>query len=222
MAVHNVERFAFDRIFTAPREPEPKGAAAPQIGDLMLENSVLKAELAAARAEVASREAKARAEGFEAGIAQARAEREVALLSAFDALQAGVEALDERFRDVEARNSAEATEVALAAADLLAARALQHAPGSAVDEAIGRVLSQVARGTELVVRVHPDLVEDIEARVAQRQSQDRRRLNLSVYPDAALAIGDAQIAWDEGGLTLNAEARRAQILSELETLLPNA
>ena len=33
--------------------------------------------------------------------------------------------------------------------------------------------------------------------------------------DDALAIGDALIAWEQGGLTLDAAARRSAILAEL-------
>ena len=79
----------------------------------------------------------------------------------------------------------------------------------------GRVLTQVARGQELRVRVHPDLAERMEAVIAERQSRDRRRLSLTVIADDALAVGDALIAWEQGGLTLDAAARRAAILTEL-------
>ena len=60
----------------------------------------------------------------------------------------------------------------------------------------------------------------MERLVVVRQSQDRRRLNLSVCGDDGLAIGDALIVWDEGGLTLDAAARRAALLEELAGLLP--
>lgn len=214
MSVH-VERYAFDRIFTAPVEKRLVDE------DALLELAALRAEVAALKADQEAAIARARAEGYDAGLAQARAEREVALLSAVDALQAGIEVIDAHFTEVTDRVAGEATEVALAAADLIAARTIAHAPGDAIDAAIGRVLGQVARGTELQVRVHPDLVADIEARIADRQSKDRRRLNLSVAGDTTVALGDALINWDEGGLALNAEARREAVIAELEPLLPH-
>jgi flagellar assembly protein FliH len=163
----------------------------------------------------------ARAEGFEAGLAQARAERDVALLSAVDALHAGIESLDERFEDVSRRVTGEAAEIALAAADMIAGRAIDAAPVETIDAAIGRALSQVARGTELEIRVHPDLIEAIEARIADRQSRDRRKLNLNVVGDVTITVGDAMIGWEQGGLALDATARRQAVLDELETLLPS-
>jgi len=218
MGFHNVERFAFDRIFATPGS---EGAPVAS-GDTLLEITALRAELALLKSDVDAQIAIARAEGFEAGIAQARAERDVALLSAVDALHAGIEALDERFEEVSTRVTGEAAEIALAAADMIAGRAIDIAPAEAIDAAIGRALSQVARGTELEIRVNPDLIETIEARVADRQSKDRRKLNLTVVGDVTVAVGDARIGWEKGGLSLDAGARRQAVIEELETLLPPA
>lgn len=218
MSLHahpSVQRFAFDRIFTL-NAADPKINAA----DLELEIIALRAEIALLKSDQGGAIAMARAQGFDAGLAQARAEREVALLSAVDALHAGIEVIDAHFTEVSDRVAGEAAEIALAAADMLAGRALETAPAAAIDAAIGRVLGQVARGTELQVRVHPDLVADIEEKIVQRQSQDRRKLSLSVSADDTLALGDAVIGWEEGGLTLSAAARREAITAELESLLP--
>lgn len=217
MGFQNVERFAFDRIFSTPAS---ESATIPS-GDMLLEISALRAELALLRSDVNAQIALARAEGFEAGLAQARAERDVALLSAVDALHAGIESLDERFEDVSRRVTGEAAEIALAAADMIAGRAIGAAPVETIDAAIGRALSQVARGTELEIRVHPDLIEAIEARIADRQSRDRRKLNLNVVGDVTITVGDAMIGWEQGGLALDATARRQAVLDELETLLPS-
>ena len=218
MGFQNVERIAFDRIFSTPAS---ESATVPS-GDMLLEISALRAELALLRSDVNAQIALARAEGFEAGLAQARAERDVALLSAVDALHAGIESLDERFEDVSRRVTGEAAEIALAAADMIAGRAIDAAPVETIDAAIGRALSQVARGTELEIRVHPDLIEAIEARIADRQSRDRRKLNLNVVGDVTITVGDAMIGWEQGGLALDATARRQAVLDELETLLPSS
>ncbi|MDV3457400.1 FliH/SctL family protein [Sphingomonas sp. HF-S4] len=212
-----VERFAFDRIFSTPAS---ESATIPS-GDMLLEISALRAEIALLQADIGAQVSLARAEGFEAGLAQARAERDVALLSAVDALHAGIEALDERFEDVSKRVTGEAAEIALAAADMIAGRAIETAPAETIDAAIGRALGQVARGTELEIRVNPDLIEAIEARIAERQASDRRKLNLTVIGDVTIAVGDALIGWEQGGLALDASARRAAVMEELETLLPS-
>jgi flagellar assembly protein FliH len=217
MHFQTVERFAFDRIFSTPAS---ESATIPS-GDMLLEISALRAEIALLQADINTQVNLARAEGFESGLAQARAERDVALLSAVDALHAGIEALDERFEDVSKRVTGEAAEIALAAADMIAGRAIETAPAETIDAAIGRALSQVARGTELEIRVHPDLIEAIETRIAERQANDRRKLNLTVIGDVTIAIGDALIGWEQGGLALDASARRKAVMEELETLLPS-
>jgi flagellar assembly protein FliH len=116
----------------------------------------------------------------------------------------------------------EATEIALAAADMIAGRALEVAPGVAIDEAIGRVLGQVARGTELQVRVHPDLIEDIEGRIADRQSRTAASSTSPSSPTPPSRSAMRVIGWEEGGLALDADARRQAVVDELETLLKAA
>lgn len=207
----HITPFAFDRVFATPKG----AAAAASETDLMETIIVLRAEIDLLKAQLETATAVARADGFEGGLAQARGETAAAMLAATDALHASIEAVEQEFEAIEQRTSRAAADVALAAAEGLAARAVATDPALAIDEAIGRVLTQVARGTELHIRVHPDLVEPTEALIATRQSRDRRRLALTVIADPSLAVGDALIAWEQGGLTLDAAARRAAILAEL-------
>jgi len=205
-AAFHVKPFAFDRIFTT---------AQPVVRDTAGELATLNAELDLLKLRFDSEIAIARADGFEAGLAQAREEIGAALLAATDALHASIETVESAFEGIEERLSGVAAEVAMAAAEGLAGHALALDPTVAIDAAIGRVLTQVARGQELRVRVHPDLAERMEAVIAERQSRDRRRLSLTVLPDPAQAIGDALITWEQGGLALDQAARRAAILAEL-------
>ncbi|MCD2317086.1 flagellar assembly protein FliH [Sphingomonas sp. IC-11] len=212
----HIRPFVFDSIFALP-ETDP---AKVSTDELSLEIAALKADLALMQRDQETLIAAAKAEAFEAGLAQARAERDTALLAAVDALHASIEILDERMDEIASQVARDGAEVSLAAADLLAGRAIAHDPGLAIDEAIGRVLKQVARGQELLVRVSPALKEEVEGLIATRQAQDRRRLNLQVVCDPNLAPGDAYIEWDQGALALDAGARRQAICAELEALLP--
>ncbi len=223
MSLHEniqVRPFAFDRTFALPvREPARHYRRKTDAAELGFEVDSLRSEIA--RIEQAHEEelARTRTEAFEAGRNHVRAEREAAILSALDALQASLDDFSEQYGELRAQAEADAIEVAVAAAEALAGHAVVQQPGGAVDEAIGRALAQVARGQEIEVKVHPDLVEEIEARVAQRQSQDRRRLALIVSPDAALAPGDAVLSWDRGGVVVDADARRQAVLDELAPLM---
>jgi len=215
-ASFHIKPFGFDRVFAMP------AASVTDAGDLHAQLLAREAEIEQMRADHAGELARARADGFDAGLTQARGERGAALLAAVDALGCMLEMADERVAALTISLTQDATQVALAAAELLAARAVDARPAAAIDEAIGRVLKQVARGQELLVRVHPDLVEEVEQLVAVRQAADRRRLHLQVAPDAQLARGDARIDWDQGGLSLDAAARAAAVRAELDALLPDA
>lgn len=211
-----VQPFAFDRVFTVAAPATIDGEA------LRLQVEHLELELLRQKTEMEAQIARARAEGFQAALDQVRGERQAAILSATDAIHAAIEALDARFHEAEQKIARAGGEIALEAADYLAARALAREPGPAIDAAIGRALRQVRRGQPITVRVHPDLVADIEALVADRQSQDRRKLGVTVLGDATLALGDAQLSWDDGGLALDAQARREAVARELDSLYPPA
>ncbi|MFZ4746923.1 MAG: FliH/SctL family protein [Sphingomonas sp.] len=213
----HIKPFAFDRVFSIARGSG--GAPEQHDGERII---ALTAEVDLLRSMLETNVAVARAEGFEAGLAHARGEVNTAILAATDALHSSIEAVENEFEAVEQRTSRAAAEVAMAAAEGLAARALETDPTCAIDEAIGRVLTQVSRGQELQIRVHPDLLEATEGLINGRQSRERRRLSLLAIADPSLAVGDALISWEQGGLALNAEARRTAILSELGLDVPAA
>ncbi|MBW4330469.1 flagellar assembly protein FliH [Stakelama sp. CBK3Z-3] len=207
--------FAFDRVFV-----DMPAAREAGISDSMaIEIETLRTELEQLREDHHAELARARVDGFEAGLTQARNEREAALLSAVDAIQADLESIGGSLDTTCSELTRDAAELALAAAGHIAGRALAEHPANAIDDAIGRALAQVARGTELLIRVHPDLESDITERITKRQAADRRRLNLHVAPDPDLAPGDARIEWDEGGLLVDRAAREAAVREELEGLL---
>ena len=210
--------FGFDRVFTAP-----KTARTVEHDDtisLVIKIEALEDELAHLRKTQNEELARARADAFQAGLDAARSDRDNALLAAMDALHAGVEGMVEERADFRADTAREAAELVLAVAQHLAGHPLLASPAQAIDDAISRALSQVARGTELIVRVHPDMAEQIEERIATRQANDRRRLNLHVTHDPSLTSGDARIEWDEGGLTLDRAMREEAVLRELNNLFP--
>ena len=216
----HVRPFGFDRTFPMPpREPARPYRRKTDAGDLAHETETLRSQIARLEQSHQEELARTRTEAFEAGRNHAHEEREEAILSALDAVQASLDEFSERYGELRAQAEADAVEVALVAAETLAGRAIDEEPGGAVDEAIGRALSQVARGQEIEVRVHPDLVEEIEARIAQRQSEDRRRLALVVSADAGLAPGDAVLKWDRGGVKVDAQSRRQAVLDELAPLM---
>ncbi|RJF85757.1 FliH/SctL family protein [Sphingomonas cavernae] len=213
-AIH-VKPFGFDRVFRfASSEP-----AAANNAELLKQIAALQAEVDRQSVTHQAELTRARADGFEAGLVQARSERETAVLAATDALHASLDEIAARLSETADTMMRDAAEVALTAADALAGFAVDKAPGRAIDEALGRVLEQIGRGTRLAIRVNPALATEVERQVAARAGQERRTLSISVITDEAIAPGDAVIFWDEGGLAVDAAARRAAVATELRALL---
>lgn len=214
-----IKPFGFDRIFrladAAPATVGDGGDVAEHIE--IIQN--LRADIARMRTEHEAELARARADGFSAGQYQARSERETALLAAVDALQGLFDDVETRLVATEQAAARDAAQVALSAAELLAGHAVAVDPTRAIDEALGRVLRQVQRGTQIGVRIHPTLAEEMERRVVERQAGDRRKLSIAILADETVLPGDAHIVWEEGGLTVDAEARQAAVRAELAPLL---
>lgn len=211
-----IEPFGFDRVFRfASADAEEKSGSE----DLGEQFAALEAQVERMREEHAAELTRARADGFEAGLSQARHERDAALLAATDALHAGLDDVVRRFDEVTDQVAREAGSVALLAAEMLAGHAVALEPARAIDEALARALDQVARGTRITVRVHPTLCDLVETMVVARREGERRSLSIQVIGDLAVPPSDARIGWVEGGLGVNAAARRAAVLAELAGLL---
>lgn len=161
----------------------------------------------------------ARQEGHEQGIAQARSERAEALLAATDALHVGLDDLASQVGDVRDQLTRDAAQVALCAAEMLAGHAIAQTPGRAFDEALGRALKQVSVNTDLMVHVHPESRLEVEAIVQARLARNGGTPAITIIEDTAIAPNDAHISWADGGLIIEAEARRAAVLAELGTLM---
>ena len=212
-AIH-VKPFGFDRVF------HMTGGEAPAFdaGTLNDRIDALRARIAAMEETHREELAVAGADAFARGLDQARQERDTALLAATDAIHAAIEQIDARLAETADAMAKDAAEIALAAADMLAGHAIAEAPVRAIAEALDRVLRQVARGTRLSIRVSPALAGAVE-RMAEPKGGERRRVSLTILPDDTLAEGDAVIFWDEGGLAVDASARRQAVMAELQAVL---
>lgn len=205
-----VRPYGFDRIF-ALSATDAEGSSQ----DHALKILALQAELDRCRDDAAAEQARTRADGFAAGLAHARADTAAGLAMAEQALVTGLARLESSFCETEARIAAVAAEVALAAADQLAARAIAADPGLALDAALGRVLSQIGFRETLHIHVHPSLTAPLQAVIENRSTLAQRPLSVILHAEPDLPPGDAHILWDEGGLSLDAAARRKAVCEAL-------
>ena len=202
--------YAFDRVFArtlADIHTHPQ--------DLHLQVAALQAELLQAAEDQVTETGQARVDGFAAGLAQARSECAQALLTTEAAIVKGLGLIAAQFAETEARMAAVASDVALAAGQVLAATCFKADPTGAIDKAIGRVLSQTGYREALHIHVAPAQFASVEALIAVRAASEQRRLDATVQADATVLPGDVRIVWDRGGLSLDAEARLAAVQSAL-------
>lgn len=182
--------------------------------------AILTQELDHLRASRVADLAQARADGFGAGLEQARQEQTAALLSAVDALHAGVEALEDAAAERQAAIVADAAVLALDAADRLAGVALARQPLTAVQTALQSVLDESGWSQALTMTVHPSLTPAL-GRHLDQLAAGTRPLAVQIVPDTTLALGDARIEWPGGGVALDRAQRRNDVLAALATVVPD-
>ncbi|KQN90186.1 hypothetical protein ASE95_15990 [Sphingomonas sp. Leaf231] len=214
----DIKPFQYGRSFPHRRND----AAGALTDDLLAQVTGLRTELDEQRRAAETNTIEAQRHGFEQGLAQGREEAGAALLAAVDALHAGLEDLDGRLSDHVRVIAREAAETALTAADLLAGFAVVAAPARAVEEALRRVIGDLARGTTIVIHVHPSMLDALTSRLAALATSDRRKPTITLASDEGIPRGDGRIDWGGGGVAIDAGMRRAHVLGELEPFLPTA
>ena len=217
----SIKPFAFDRVFRFDAPKSKEEADAVGMADLRLHVEQLEAELERLRQERDEAVAAAHADGLAQGLVQARAERAEAQLAASDALHAALDDLASDLSGLSEQMTRDCADVALKAAEVLAGHAVACEPMRAVEEALERVLEQVAFGTALHMRVHPDSLEHFQQFVASRAENHGAKPSIHVVADPQIAPQDAHISWAQGGLIVDAEERRAAVMQELQPLLPS-
>lgn len=158
----------------------------------------------------------ARQQGFDQGVAEGRIRGRKAAEDAAEDHMASVNAVVEvvlmslrrREQEVEQRMRIEAAEIGLEVAGAI----LDHEVAAATDpgaDAIGRCLALAPERGDLLVRLHPDDVEqlgEIDGLLARE---------LTVVSDPSLERGDAVVAVDEATI----DARRATAIQRVRELL---
>lgn len=216
---HPIKPFAFDRVFrfAAPRSKEETPAEG--LAELHDQLHQLEAALESLRVERDEAVVAAHADGLAQGLQQARTERAEAQLAATDALHAALDDLVSEFTSVTEQMTRDCADVALKSAEFLAGHALEIAPLGAVEAAFERVLDQVAFGTILHIKVHPDSLDHFQQIVAERADRHAAKPQIYVVADDSIGPQDAHISWAQGGLIVDAAERRAAVLQELSPLL---
>lgn len=198
-----IRPFQFDRDFTSTLS-----SASFSTAELQEELEHLKARLATSEAEMDVRLAAAREDGFAAGLAHARADQQMALLAALDALQAAVEAADADLTDMRAQMLDGAADLALAAAEQLAAISLAAEPTAAIQAAVEKAADEAGLDARLRIQLNPADATVVETSASH---WTLRTVAIEIVPDPAIAPGDARISWGTSAMVLDKADRRNRV-----------
>jgi flagellar assembly protein FliH len=170
-------------------------------------------------AEVAAAEARGRAAGYAAG----QKDREVAELgriaAALDRLAGAASDLLGSLAAERRAVEAEAVEVALAVGRTLARGLVAREPEHEIARLVGEALAVVRRAPHLAIRVAPDLVESVRARVERIAFERGFEGRLVVLGDPDAALGDCRIEWADGGVVRDSAALAAAVSTSVDDYL---
>ncbi len=141
---------------------------------------------------------------LEATAAQSQA---MALGRIAEAAMAAISSIEEMV--AEAR--AEALSVGVAAARRIADLALERYPLDVVENTVRQFIAQAAHEPRMVIRVQPDLAEELKARIAALADEIGFAGRIVVTPDPRIKAADCRLEWVDGGVERSAAAIAARI-----------
>jgi flagellar assembly protein FliH len=164
--------------------------------------------------KIASAEARAYGEGFEAGQREAKAESDRRTALALEEIGIGIQGIKSRFTGIETRMETEAVEVAVAVARKLCSELIAGEPLGEIAALVRDCFSHLVSAPHLVVRINDGLYDTARDRIERlaKQSAFDGRLVILAEPD--VESGDCRIEWADGGVVLERAAIEAKI-SEL-------
>ncbi|MEQ9143575.1 MAG: FliH/SctL family protein [Parvibaculaceae bacterium] len=153
--------------------------------------------------EIDALKEEARAQGF--AEAQAASETRLAEASAA-ALQQIAESVSTSVTSFEALQTnarADAATLALSIARKLADVLISLRPEAEIEAVIKECLTHLNREPRLVVRVHADLIEQVEGSIQQAATERGMADKIMIVGDAEMEKGDCEIEWSDGGVERN-------------------
>lgn len=168
-------------------------------------------ELARLAGEVESARAEGYANGYAAG-EQARSALEAARIAS--AVERLVDIATSLFSTIDGdrtRLEAEAVELAVTTARILAKGLVEREPLDEITRLVREALTNLRNAPHLVLRVSPDLVEPIDARIKKLGFERGYDGRMIVLGDPDLAPGDCHIEWADGGMSRSMRESEAAI-----------
>jgi len=165
--------------------------------------------------KIASAEARAYRDGYEAAQREARAESERRTVLALEEIGIAIKGIAARFSGIEGRMETEAVDVAVAVARKLCSALIAAEPLGEVTGLVGDCFSQLVSTPHLVIRINDALYEAARDQIEWLAKQSGFEGRLVILAEPEIETGDCKIEWADGGVVLE----RSAIESRIEELV---
>ena len=187
-------KFMFDMDFAAPDKTREKAPTAADIAQ-----------------KVASAEARAYRDGFDAAQREAKVESDRRAALALEEIGIALRGIATRFSGIETRMETEAVDVAVAVARKLCSELLAGEPLAEVMALVGDCFSHLVSTPHLVVRINDALYDEARERIERMAKQSGFEGRLVILAEPEIDSGDCRIEWADGGVVLERAAIEAKI-----------
>jgi flagellar assembly protein FliH len=186
-------KFLFDMDFSAPDKRER--AATPS-------------EIAQ---KIASAEARAYRDGYDAALREARVESDRRSALALEEIGIAMKGIAARYTTIETRMETEAVDVAIAVARKLCGELIAREPLGEITALVSDCFAQLVSTPHLVVRINDSLYEAAHERIDRLAKQSGFAGRLVILAEPEIESGDCRIEWADGGVVLERATIEAKI-----------
>jgi flagellar assembly protein FliH len=187
-------KFLFDTDFSTPDRTRERPATPAEIAQ-----------------KIASAEARAYRDGYDAGQREARAESNRRTALALEEISVAIQGIAVRFSGIETRMETEAVDVAVAVARKLCSALIAGEPLGEIVALVGDCFSHLVSTPHLVVRINDTLYESARERIEKLAKQSGFEGRLVILAEPGIDTGDCRIEWADGGVVLERAAIEAKI-----------
>jgi flagellar assembly protein FliH len=171
-------KFLFDMDFSAP--------------DKMRERAATPSEIAQ---RIASAEARAYRDGYDAALREAKVESDRRVALALEEIGIAVKGIAARFSGIEVRMETEAVDVAVAVARKLCSALIVREPLGEITALVSDCFAQLVSTPHLVVRINDSLYEAAHERIERLAKQSGFAGRLVILAEPEIETGDCRIEW---------------------------
>jgi flagellar assembly protein FliH len=187
-------KFLFDMDFSAPDKTRERPATPAEIAQ-----------------KIATAEARAYRDGFDAAKREAKAESDRRAALALEEIGIAIQAIATRFSGIETRMETEAVDVAVAVARKLCSELISGEPLSEITALVRDCFSHLVSTPHLVVRINEQLYEAARERIEKLAKRSGFEGRLVILAEPEIDTGDCKIEWADGGVVLERAAIEAKI-----------